>query len=101
MVAEYFGLAISSIFINNILLAYFLGMCTFLACSKKIETSMGLGIAVIFVLSITTPVNWAVHNFFFQKGAMVWLSPDFAELDLSFFKFDHIHSDHCSTGSTT
>ena len=84
MVAEYLGLAISSIFINNILLAYFLGMCTFLACSKKIETSMGLGIAVIFVLSITTPVNWAVHNFFLQKGAMVWLSPDFAELDLSF-----------------
>lgn len=82
--AEHLGLAISSIFINNILLAYFLGMCTFLACSKKIETAMGLGVAVIFVLGIVTPANWVVYNYLLKKGALVWISPNFAELDLSF-----------------
>jgi len=84
MMAEHLGLAISSIFINNILLAYFLGMCTFLACSKKIETAMGLGVAVIFVLGIVTPANWVVYNYLLKKGALVWISPNFAELDLSF-----------------
>jgi len=84
MMAEHLGLAVSSIFINNILLAYFLGMCTFLACSKKIETAMGLGVAVIFVLGIVTPANWVVYNYLLKKGALVWISPNFAELDLSF-----------------
>ena len=84
MVTEYLGLAVSSIFINNILLAYFFGYVYLFSMLQKIETSMGLGIAVTFVLSVTTPVNWAVHNFFLQKGAMVWLSADFADLDLSF-----------------
>jgi len=84
MVAELLSIGITSIFIENILLAFFLGMCTFLACSKKVETAMGLGIAVVFVLSITTPVNWAIHHFLLQKGALTWISADYAELDLSF-----------------
>jgi Na+-transporting NADH:ubiquinone oxidoreductase subunit E len=84
MVAELLSIGITSIFIENILLAFFLGMCTFLACSKKVETAMGLGVAVVFVLSITTPANWAIHHFFLQKGALSWISPAYSEMDLSF-----------------
>ena len=84
MVAELVGLGISAIFINNILLANFLGMCTFLACSQKIETALGLGVAVIGVLTITTPVNWFIYNFLLREGALSWVNPKFAELDLSF-----------------
>jgi len=67
----YLNLALKSIFVENILLAYFLGMCSFLACSKKIETAVGLGIAVIFVMTITTPANWAVYNLLLKKGVLV------------------------------
>ncbi len=82
---HYLSLAIKGIFIENILLAYFLGMCSFLACSKKIETAMGLGVAVTFVLSITTPTNWAIKNFLLDKGALSWAGlPD---VDLSFLSF--------------
>ncbi|MBT3785333.1 NADH:ubiquinone reductase (Na(+)-transporting) subunit E, partial [bacterium] len=84
MVAELLGIAITSVFIENILLAFFLGMCTFLACSKKIETAMGLGVAVIFVLTLTTPANWLIHEFFLKKGALSWISESYASLDLSF-----------------
>lgn len=79
------SLAIESIFINNILLAMFLGMCSFLACSKNIKTASGLGMAVIFVLTITTPVNWALNNFVLRPGALSWAGlPD---VDLSFLIF--------------
>ena len=60
---HYISILTKAIFIENILLAYFLGMCSFLAISKKVDTSIGLGFAVIFVLTITAPVNWAIHNF--------------------------------------
>lgn len=79
---EYLSLAVQSIFVENILLAYFLGMCSFLAVSKKVETAVGLGIAVIFVLTITAPVNWALNHFLLRDGALAWAGlPD---LDLSF-----------------
>ena len=82
---HYLSLAIKSIFVENILLAYFLGMCSFLACSKKVETAVGLGFAVIFVLTITTPANWAVNHFLLNKGALAWAGiPD---ADLSFLSF--------------
>lgn len=75
---EYLNLAIKAIFIENILLAYFLGMCSFLACSKKVDTATGLGLAVIFVLTITVPTNWAINNFLLKPGALSWISPNFA-----------------------
>ena len=81
---EYLNLAIKAIFIENILLAYFLGMCSFLACSKKVDTATGLGLAVIFVLTITVPTNWAINNFLLKPGALSWISPTFASVDLSF-----------------
>lgn len=81
----YMGLALKSIFVENILLAYFLGMCSFLAVSKKVETAMGLGAAVIFVLTLTAPLNWALHEFLLKKGALAWVGlPD---TDLSFLNF--------------
>lgn len=82
---HYISLAVETIFFNNIVLAYFLGMCSFLACSKKIETATGLGLAVMFVLGITAPFNWAVKEFFLAPGAMSWTGIDtLASLDLSF-----------------
>ncbi len=82
---HYISLAVETIFINNIVLAYFLGMCSFLACSKKVETATGLGLAVICVLGLTAPFNWAVHNFFLREGALAWTGVSaLAELDLSF-----------------
>eukprot|EP01047_Picozoa_sp_COSAG01_P077079 COSAG01_NODE_13755_length_1540_cov_1.104788_1_plen_190_part_10 len=82
---ELISLALESIFINNILLSMFLGMCTYLACSKNIKTASGLGIAVIFVISITTPMNWFINEFFLKAGALSWLG--LAEIDLSFLVF--------------
>jgi len=86
---HYISILTKAIFIENILLAYFLGMCSFLAISKKVDTSIGLGFAVIFVLTITAPANWAIHNFLLKKGALSWLNPDFGVdgnnvIDLSF-----------------
>ena len=85
MFQDLLSLALESIFINNILLALFLGMCSFLGCAKNIKTASGLGIAVIFVLTITTPVNWAINHFFLKPGALAWLG--YPELDLSFLVF--------------
>ncbi len=85
MLEHYLSLATKSIFIENILLAYFLGMCSFLAISKKVDTSIGLGFAVVFVLTITTPVNWLIHHYFLQDGALSWLG--FPDVDLSFLNF--------------
>jgi Na+-transporting NADH:ubiquinone oxidoreductase subunit E len=82
---HYLSLIVKSIFVENILLAYFLGMCSFLACSKKVETAIGLGIAVVFVLTITTPANWAINHFLLNPGALSWAGlPD---VDLSFLRF--------------
>ncbi len=78
---------IKSIFIENMVFAYFFGMCSYLAVSKKVSTAMGLGIAVIFVLAITVPVNYLLENYILNEGALVWLSEDFAGVDLSFLRF--------------
>lgn len=84
---EYLSIFVKAVFVENMLLAFFLGMCSFLACSKKIETASGLGAAVIFVLSVCTPINWLVHEFFLKKGALSWVSEDLGKLDLSFLNF--------------
>jgi Na+-transporting NADH:ubiquinone oxidoreductase subunit E len=78
---------VKSIFIDNMIFAYFLGMCSYLAVSKTVKTSMGLGIAVIFVLVITVPVNFLLEQYILKKGALVWLSDSFATVDLSFLSF--------------
>ena len=82
------NLAVKNIFIENILLSTFLGMCSFLACSKKVETATGLGMAVIFVQFITVPVNWLIKHYFLEAGALAWTGvPALAALDLSFLNF--------------
>ncbi len=78
---------IKSIFIENMVFAYFLGMCSYLAVSKKVSTATGLGIAVIFVLGITVPVDYLLENYVLKEGALTWLSPSFADVDLSFLSF--------------
>lgn len=85
-----FGLIIQAIFIENFLLANFLGMCTYLACSTKLKTANGLGIAVVFVLTISGVLNWCVHRFVTGGGALSWLSIvgiDATKIDLSFLEF--------------
>jgi len=78
---------VKSIFIDNMIFAYFLGMCSYLAVSKTVKTSTGLGIAVIFVLGFTVPINYLLENFVLKAGALEWLSPKFADVDLSFLSF--------------
>ncbi|MDA3882249.1 MAG: NADH:ubiquinone reductase (Na(+)-transporting) subunit E [Bacteroidales bacterium] len=78
---------VKSIFIDNMVFAYFLGMCSFLAVSKTVETSTGLGIAVIFVLGITVPVNYLIDKYVLESGALVWLDGSFKDVDLSFLSF--------------
>ena len=85
MIEHYISLLTKAVFVENILLAYFLGMCSFLAISKKVDTSIGLGLAVIFVLTITSPVNWAIHHYFLEQGALSWAG--FPDIDLSFLNF--------------
>ncbi|MEL7145387.1 MAG: NADH:ubiquinone reductase (Na(+)-transporting) subunit E [Bacteroidota bacterium] len=84
---EYINIALKGIFIDNMIFAYFLGMCSFLAVSKKVSTALGLGMAVIFVLTITVPVNWILQNYVLQEGALSWLGADFATVDLTFLQF--------------
>lgn len=85
---HYVGLLIKAIFIENMALAYFLGMCTFLAVSKKISTAIGLGVAVIVVLSITVPTNNIIYQYFLREGALSWTGIEsLATLDLSFLGF--------------
>ena len=84
MLAELFSISTKAIFIENILLANFLGMCSFLACSKKIETAIGLGFAVVFVLTVTTPVNWLITEFLLKDGALAWAG--LPTVDLSFLQ---------------
>ena len=81
---ENFNLFIRSILVDNMVFAYFLGMCSFLAVSKNVKTAFGLGIAVTFMLTVTLPVNYLLENYVLKAGALSWLSPDFAEVDLSF-----------------
>ena len=81
------NLFIKSIFVDNMVFAYFLGMCSYLAVSKTVKTSLGLGIAVIFVLVITLPINYLLDTYVLRPGALSWLSPDLASMDLSFLSF--------------
>jgi len=82
---HYLSLFVKSVFVENILLAFFLGMCSFLAVSKKVETAVGLGMAVIFVLAITTPANWFINTYLLKEGALAWAG--YPEVDLSFLGF--------------
>jgi Na+-transporting NADH:ubiquinone oxidoreductase subunit E len=82
---HYLSLAVKAVFVENILLAYFLGMCSFLACSRRIETATGLGAAVVFVLTITCPANWVINHWFLAPGALAWLG--LGGIDLSFLQF--------------
>ena len=81
------NIGIRSIFIDNMIFAYFLGMCSFLAISKKVKTAFGLGIAVIFVIGITVPINWLIQNYVLIPGALAWMGPQFADIDLNFLQF--------------
>lgn len=78
---------IKSIFLENMVFAYFLGMCSYLAVSKSVKTATGLGLAVIFVLGITIPVDYLLENKVLKEGALTWLGPQFANVDLSFLSF--------------
>ena len=84
---ELVNIFIKSIFIDNMVFAYFLGMCSYLAVSKTIKTSIGLGFAVIFVLGITVPLNYLIENYLLKEGALSWLSDEFISIDLSFLSF--------------
>jgi Na+-transporting NADH:ubiquinone oxidoreductase subunit E len=84
---ELFNIFVKSIFIDNMIFAYFLGMCSYLAVSKTVNTSFGLGLAVIFVLGITVPVDYLLNKYILEAGALSWLGEDFAEVDLSFLSF--------------
>ncbi len=85
---ELFNLAIKSVFIENMIFAFFLGMCSYLAVSKKVKTAFGLGMAVIFVLVITVPLNWVLDTYVLKPGALAsWLGDDYATTDLSFLRF--------------
>ena len=75
---------VRSVFIDNMIFAYFLGMCSYLAVSKNVKTAFGLGLAVCFVLTVTVPVNYLIDKYLLREGALVWLSGRFADTDLSF-----------------
>ena len=81
---ESLNLFVRSIFIDNMVFAYFLGMCSYLAVSKNVKTALGLGVAVTFMLIITLPIDYLLETYFLKPGALAWLGPEFTEIDLSF-----------------
>lgn len=81
---ENLNIFIRSIFVDNMIFAYFLGMCSFLAVSKNVKTAFGLGVAVTFMLVITLPINYLLNTYVLSPGALAWLGPDYAGVDLSF-----------------
>lgn len=84
---ELINLGVKSIFIENMIFAYFLGMCSYLAVSKKVTTALGLGLAVIFVNSITVPVNWLIQEYMLKEGALAFLGTQFEGINLEFLQF--------------
>lgn len=78
---------VKSIFVDNMIFAYFLGMCSYLAVSKTVKTAVGLGAAVIFVLGITVPINYLLENYVLKEGALAWIDPSLATMDLGFLSF--------------
>ncbi len=87
MMEELTSIFVRSVFIDNMVFAYFLGMCSYLAVSRTVSTANGLGIAVVFVLGFTVPINYLIENYFLSEGALVWLGDNFAGVDLSFLSF--------------
>jgi Na+-transporting NADH:ubiquinone oxidoreductase subunit E len=87
LAADLISVFVRSIFIDNMIFAYFLGMCSYLAVSKNVKTALGLGIAVVFVLTITVPLNWLLLNKVLKEGSLAWISPSLAKVDLSFLAF--------------
>ncbi len=81
------SLFVKSIFVDNMIFAYFLGMCSFLAVSKNVKTALGLGAAVIFVLGVTVPLNYVLNEYVLKAGALSWMGPEYADIDLSFLSF--------------
>ena len=81
---ELLKLLIKSVFVDNMIFAYFLGMCSYLAVSKTVKTSAGLGLAVTFVLVVTVPVNYLINKYLLAPGALAWINPNWASVDLSF-----------------
>ena len=84
---EYISLFVKSIFVDNMIFAYFLGMCSYLAVSKNVKTANGLGAAVIFVLAVTLPINYLLYTYVLKPGALLWLGEGFADVNLSFLRF--------------
>lgn len=84
---EYIELLFKSMFVENMVFAYFLGMCSYLAVSKKVSTAFGLGMAVVFVQLVTVPLNWLLDQYILQEGALAWLGSEYAEYDLSFLTY--------------
>ena len=84
---EYINIFIKSAFIDNMIFTFFFGMCSYLAVSKTVKTAVGLGAAVIFVLVVTTPINYLLETLVLQEGALAWLGDDYATMDLSFLSF--------------
>ncbi len=78
---------VRSIFIDNMVFAFFFGMCSYIAVSKSVKTAMGLGVAVIFVMIVTVPVNYLLNVYVLSPGALAWISPEYASIDLSFLSF--------------
>jgi len=84
---ETLNIFIKAIFIDNMIFAFFLGMCSYLAVSKTVKTAIGLGAAVIFVLGLTVPINYLLENYLMKAGALVWLGEEYSDIDLSFLSF--------------
>ncbi|MFN3950875.1 MAG: NADH:ubiquinone reductase (Na(+)-transporting) subunit E [Thermaurantimonas sp.] len=84
---ELINIFVKAIFVENMIFAYFLGMCSYLAVSKTVKTAVGLGLAVIFVLGITVPINYLLQNYVLGDGALTWIDSSFASVDLSFLSF--------------
>jgi len=87
MLEHFLDIAIKSVFIENMALAFFLGMCSFMACSKRVETAIGLGTAVTFVLIVAVPMSSLIYNYLLREGALSWVSPRLAKVDLGFLSF--------------
>ena len=84
---DYINIFIKSIFVENMVFSFFLGMCSYLAVSKSVKTATGLGLAVIFVLTVTLPLNYLLYEYVLKAGALAWLSPSLASVDLSFLSY--------------
>ncbi len=84
---EYINIFVKSVFVENMVFAFFLGMCSYLAVSKSVKTATGLGLAVIFVQLVTLPINYLLNEYLLAPGALAWLNPEYASLDLSFLSY--------------